>query len=412
MRLLFLTPQFPYPPHKGTTLRNFNLIARLAERHTIDLLSFHDTDLVPRPTPLDQLCHRIAVVPVPRRSSLRRAIDTLLSPWPDMGLRLWSPAFAQQLEAWLINGQYDAIEIEGIELARYGLQLAPTPTLHRRDEGGLGKKLIVFDDHNAEYLLQRRIAQMERSDRGWTPGAIYSTIQAWKLHRFERRIAQQADRVVAVSDADAAALRQLDPRLNVGVIPNGIDLRLYDRTAITPIDLPPHSLVFTGTLDFRPNVDAVLWFAQEVLPLIKTHVPDAHFVVVGQRPHARLNPLRVNPSIVITGAVEDTRPYIAGASVYVIPLRMGGGTRFKLLEALALQALCVSRTLGVEGFPVTHGQELRLADDPALFARAVVELIQQPEQNHALRPRGRSFVERYDWGYIVPKLEQILMLNA
>ena len=400
MRLLFLTPQFPYPPHKGTTLRNFNLIAGLAARHEIDLLSVHDSPEVPPGTPLDRLCRRIAVVTVPARSNARRAIDTLLSPWPDMGLRLWSPQFAAQLRAWLSETHYDAIQIEGIELARYGL------TLTQRT----GK--LIFDDHNAEYLLQARIAQTERVARGWTPGAIYSTLQAQKLRRFERRIARQADRVVAVSDADAAALRQLEPALRVHVVPNGIDTSLYDRAQVVPIDLPRHSLVFTGTMDFRPNVDAVLWFAREVLPLIKRDVPDAHFVIVGQRPHARLAELRGDPSIVITGGVADTRPYITGASVYVIPLRMGGGTRFKLLEALALHAPCVSTTLGAEGFEVMSGRELILADEAADFARATVELIRQPEQGRALGAVGQSFAETYDWRYIVPRLEEFIVRSS
>lgn len=404
MRLLFLTPQFPYPPHKGTTLRNYNLIAGLAERHTVDLLSFHTSAEVPSPTPLDRLCRRIAVMPVPQRSLQRRAFDTLTSPWPDMGLRLWSPDFARQLDMWLSDGQYDAIEIEGIELARYGLLLPRRKT----DQ----KSTIVFDDHNAEYLLQHRIAQTERSTRGWTPGAIYSSIQAWKLRRFERRIAQIADRVVAVSDADAEALRDLDRDLRIDVIPNGIDTRLYDRSQVMPLVLPPHALVFTGTMDFRPNVDAVLWFAQEVLPLITARVPDAKFVIVGQRPHARLDVLRAHPSITITGGVDDTRPYITGASVYVIPLRMGGGTRFKLLEALALQAPCVSTTLGVEGFPVTADRELMLADEATTFADAVVALMQHPERGQALGQVGRLFAEQYDWRHIVPQLENCLKHKA
>ncbi len=180
---------------------------------------------------------------------------------------------------------------------------------------------------------------------------------------------------------------------------------------VAPIDLPPHALVFTGTMDFRPNVDAVLWFAREVLPLIKRDVPDAHFVIVGQRPHARLAGLRSDPAIVITGGVEDTRPYITGASVYVIPLRMGGGTRFKLLEALALHAPCVSTTLGAEGFEVVSGRELVLADDAAAFARATVELIRQPEQGRAMGGVGRSFAEKYDWRYIVPNAGAIVTLS-
>ena len=396
MRLLFLTPQFPYPPHKGTTLRNYNVIAGLAQRHTIDLLSFADDPVTPQPTPLDQLCRRIATVKLPLRATSRRALDTLLSTWPDMGVRLWSPEFRQQLAAWLRHGAYDVIQVEGLELARYVLN----------SDKGQGR--IIFDDHNAEYLLQRRIAEAEIAACGWNAGAVYSSIQWRKLRRFERQVCQQADRVVCVSEADADAVRQLDAALQPHVIPNGVDTEFYRRENVTPLELPPHTLVFTGTMDFRPNVDAMLWFAHDVLPLVKRDVPDVHLYIVGQRPHARLEVLRADPVITITGAVEDTRPYTSAAQVYVVPLRMGGGTRLKLLEALALQTPIVSTTLGAEGFAVTNGQELLLVDDAAAFSRAIVELLADRDRAQALGAAGRSLaVQHYDWGRIVPKFEEV-----
>jgi sugar transferase (PEP-CTERM/EpsH1 system associated) len=396
MRLLFLTPQFPYPPHKGTSLRNYNLIAGLAQRHTIDLLSFADDSAAPPSTPLAELCRRIATVKQPTRATPRRLLDTLFSPWPDMGLRLWSPEFRQQLAAWLSDGAYDVIQVEGLELARYVLN-------SDKDQGG-----IVFDDHNAEYLLQKRIAQAEIAARGWNAGAVYSSIQWRKLRRFERQVCQRADRVVCVSEADAVAVQQLDPTLRPSIVPNGVDTEFYRREAITPLELPPHSLVFTGTMDFRPNVDAMLWFAHEVLPLVKRDVPDVHLYIVGQRPHARLDALRADPAITITGAVEDTRPYTSAADVYVVPLRMGGGTRLKLLEALALQTPIVSTTLGAEGFEITHDRELWLADDAAAFAKAIEELLIDRDHAHALGVAGRAFaVAHYDWQRIVPKFDEV-----
>jgi polysaccharide biosynthesis protein PslH len=405
MRLLFLTPQFPYPPHKGTTLRNYNLIAGLAQRHTIDLLSFHADATVPA-TPLDQLCRRIATIKQPARATSQRMLDTLLSPWPDMGLRLWSPEFGQQLAAWLGDGAYDVIQVEGLELARY--VLTPTPTFSRSNDRGGSRPAIVFDDHNAEYLLQQRIAQAEIAARGWNAGAVYSSIQWRKLRRFERQVCQQADRVVCVSQADAAAVQQLDPALRPAVVPNGVDTEFYRREAITPLELPRHSLVFTGTMDFRPNVEAMLWFAQEVLPLVKRNVPDVHLYIVGQRPHARLEVLRADPAITMTGAVDDTRPYTSAADVYVVPLRMGGGTRLKLLEALALQTPIVSTTLGAEGFEVMADRELLLADDVAAFAKAIEELLANRDRTLALGMAGRAFaVEHYDWRRIVPQLEAV-----
>jgi glycosyltransferase involved in cell wall biosynthesis len=152
----------------------------------------------------------------------------------------------------------------------------------------------------------------------------------------------------------------------------------------------------------------VLWFVQKVLPLVQTEIPEVHFIVVGQRPHRRLDVLRDDPSVTLTGWVEDTRPYITEAAVYVVPLRMGGGTRFKILEAMAMGKPVVSTRLGAEGFPVTHGRDLLLADTPTDFAAAVVSLLRSPEQQARLIRAGRAFVEQqYDWGVIVPKVEAV-----
>ncbi len=161
-------------------------------------------------------------------------------------------------------------------------------------------------------------------------------------------------------------------------------------------------------MDFRPNIDAVLWFTQQVWPLIIAQRPQTTFAIVGQRPHARLDSLRQQPNITITGFVEDVRPYIAGATVYVAPLRVGGGTRLKLMEAMAMSKAIVSTTVGAEGFPVVNGQELILADDPATFATAVLELLANPARRAALGQQGYEFAQsRYSWSGLVPQLEQV-----
>jgi len=396
VKLLFLTPQAPYPPHKGTTMRNYNLIAGLAERHTIDLLTFGDATITA--PPLSALCRRVRTLPAPARSMARRALTTLASPWPDMALRLWSPAFAGSLEEWLRDDEYEVIQVEGIEMARYGL-LARRPGLRAR---------LVFDDHNAEWLLQKRTYDAERQLNGWNLGAVYSLIQTWKLRRFERAACRAADRVVAVSDADAAAIHQLDPALLLTVVTNGVDTAHYTPGAVEPLYFDFTALVFTGTMDFRPNVDAVLWFAERVLPRVRVAMPEARLVVVGQRPHARLDALRGRGDVLITGAVADVRPYIAGASVYVAPLRMGGGTRLKVLEAMAMGVPIVSTSMGVDGFEVQNGREVVIADEPDRFAAEVVKLAGDSRQRQALHDHGRRFVEAsYDWRVIVPRLEQV-----
>jgi polysaccharide biosynthesis protein PslH len=167
--------------------------------------------------------------------------------------------------------------------------------------------------------------------------------------------------------------------------------------------------VFSGTLDFRPNVDALTWFAREVLPRVQARRPDAHLVVVGKRPAPALRQLARGGAVTIVGEVPDTRPYIAGAVVYIVPMRIGGGVRLKLLEALALEAPVVSTGMGAEGVAgLCGGEHCLLADDPAAFAEAVLRLLADRALGRRLGAAGRALVqERYDWSTIVPGLEAI-----
>jgi glycosyltransferase involved in cell wall biosynthesis len=161
-------------------------------------------------------------------------------------------------------------------------------------------------------------------------------------------------------------------------------------------------------MDFRPNVDAVLWFAQEVLPLIRQESPETRFWAVGKNPHARLAALSEDPGVRVTGWVDDQRPYITAAAVYVIPLRIGGGTRLKVLEAMAMSKATVSTTLGCEGFEVVPGRELVIADTPAEFASSVLALLRDPERRQQLGHAAHQFAAAsYDWSMIVPRLERV-----
>lgn len=404
LKVLFLTPQLPYPPHQGTSIRNFHLLAHLARRHHVSLCSFvgeqqSETDLGPLP----DLCQTVEMEPQPERTLLQRAWTTLTSPLPDMALRLASSAFHRCLAAWLAREEFDVVEVEGIEMARYLHQVARTR--------GEGLPALVFDDHNAEYLLQQRaFATDRRHVRRWL-GAAYSLIQWQKLRRYEALTCRRADRVVAVSEADAQALVRLVPGLQPVVVPNGVDTEAY-RAFITPSDFPPlhqPALVFTGKMDFRPNVDGVLWFWSEVWPRIRAEAPGAHFYVVGQRPHARLAPLAEDPSVTVTGFVPDVRPYIAQATVYVIPLRIGGGTRLKVLEAMAMGKAIVSTSLGCEGFPLRSGTHLLVGDTPRAFADAVLALLQDAPRRRTLGAAAQNLAAtQYDWAAIVPRLEEVL----
>ena len=415
MRILFLTPQLPYPPHQGTTIRNYNLIANLAPCHEIHLLSFvHSRDEVDRATPLHQHCRSIEAVLAPCRSPLKRFLSLFLSPLPDMALRLPSAEFRAKLAAALRREPFDVVQIEGIEMAQPWMDWR-LETKDWRLDCGSGPPMSnsqypvsIFDDHNAEYVLQQRAFETDaRQPRRWV-GAIYSLIQWKKLSRYEALVCRLADQVVAVSEADKAALQRLVPGLEVTVVPNGVDVGYYTSADIQPLPLAPRSLIFTGKMDFRPNVDAVLWFCQEVLPLVRRRMPDVRFYIVGQSPHRRVLRLADDPAVTVTGYVDDVRPYIAGACVYVIPLRIGGGTRLKVLEAMALGKPIVSTSLGCEGFEgLVPGRELCLAETPEEFAQRVIELLSDASRRENLGQAARRFVEeQYDWRLIVPKLER------
>jgi sugar transferase (PEP-CTERM/EpsH1 system associated) len=398
VKILFLTPQLPYPPQKGTALRNWGLIDGLASRHELSLLSFRapgqDDEL---PSPLLDACERVATVPQPERTVRDRLWDLLTTRHPDMALRLKSEIYGRRLAEWLAQETFDVVQVEGIELAPY-LDVV---------EAAAQVPVVVFDDHNCEYVLQRRVFFTDLAAPARWPGAAYSCVQWLRLRRYEAQICQRADRVLTVSDADAEALKRLVPGLDPGVVPNGIDTRRYHPEAIET-QSEENSLVFTGTMDFRPNVDAMLWFVKEALPLIQAEIPDVHIDVVGQRPHPRLDPLRENPNVRLTGFVEDVRPYIGNAELYVAPLRMGGGTRLKLLEAMAMGKAVVATRLGAEGYPVTDGRELVLADTASDFAEGVISLLRSPKRRAALGRTARAFVEqRYDWRAIVPLVETV-----
>ena len=402
-KILLLTPQFPYPPHQGTTLRNYNLIAGLARRHKVHLISFGDPTKS-QGTPVDDLCHSVQVFPAPQHTMDQRLKGLAFSRLPDMAQRLPSAAFQAALAKTLERLDPDVVEVEGIELAQYLFQVADI-------RGDRKRPLLVYDDHNAEYVLQQRAFETDvRQPRRWI-AAAYSYVQWRRLRTYERRACLTADRVVAVSDTDARALRKLIPSLEIAVVPNGVDMDYYT-APVPPLETEEGpgalDLVFTAKMDFRPNVDAVLWFAQSVLPLIRRESPETRFWAVGKSPHARLAPLAQDPGVVLTGWVEDVRPYIAGASLYVIPLRIGGGTRLKVLEAMGMGKAIVSTALGCEGFDLVPGQELVVADEPAEFAAAVLDLLRNAERRERLGRAARRFAgSRYDWRMIVPRLEKV-----
>ena len=400
MRLLFLTPQLPFPPQQGTALRNWGLISRLAGNHEVWLLSFDERGAnQPVPAEVRRACKEVQTVPVPARTTTDRLRTLAASPLPDMAWRLWSPAFQRAFNLWLRDHHFDIVQVEGIELARYLIE-AQQASIPRNAQ-------FVFDDHNCEYVLQKRTHEADLK-RGRMHGAAYSYIQWQRLHGFERGAIKAADATLAVSPQDAALLRQLAPDKTVEVIYNGIDVAGYSAFAAPAPQAKKNTVVFTGKMDFRPNIEAMLWFAREAWPAIKQAIPAAQLRIVGQKPSPRLDVLRNDPDITITGQVDDVRPHIAEADVYIAPLLAGGGTRFKLLEAMAMRKAIVTTALGCEGFDVQPGREMMIADSGNDFAGAVIELLRSEGRRRQLGERAFTFVSAtYDWKAIVPNLEQV-----
>lgn len=403
-RILLLTPQLPFPPEQGTSLRNYNILLGLQERYRVTLLSFiHNS---PSGEALDRLSAYadVVTVPVSNRSMGTRLWRMIADRRPDMAHRLQNVQFESTLAKTLRQGSeaikgsnsgFEVVQVEGIELA-FAIEIirANSP-----------RSKIIFDDHNAEYELQRRNYLADRLNVSRLPAAIYSRVQAGRLRAYEQQVCDLSDHVVAVSEEDRRLLQKLGLKKPVTVIPNSIDVQDYETSELDSVKF---DLVFVGKMDYRPNVDAVLWFANNVWPIIQLKRPETTWAIVGKNPHARLGPLKEQTGITVTGRVERVQPYLQGSKVCLMPFRVGSGTRLKLIEAMASRRAIVSTTVGAEGFELQSGNELILADLPGDFASSVLALLDNGEYRRQLGEAARKFAEQYDWRQVAPRFYQII----
>jgi polysaccharide biosynthesis protein PslH len=358
-RLLFLLPTPAEPADAGAKIRNRGFIELLRESHEVDTLA------------LD------SVVSQPRRSAARRARDLVGSRLPDMALRLWSPEFMARVARSAGTNAYDAVQAEGIEMGRY-LSVAPP---ERR----------IYDAHNAEFLLQRRLSE---SDRASFAERVYSRIQWRRLERFEQRVVQTSRMTLATSDHDGNQLRALaGPCVDIRVVPNAIDAHAYPFQSRPAGEVP--NLLFIGKLDFRPNADAVRWFLDHVM----SAMPNTRLFVVGAAPPKWLVQAgQRSDRVAVTGYVADDRPYVARASALVMPLRSGGGSRLKALIAMASGVPIVSTRVGMEGLEAEPGVHFLCADTASEWLTCLRRLRAEPGLAQSLAQQGRALVERcYDW---------------
>lgn len=387
-RILFLTLALPYPPTGGSATRNYQLLRHLAARHEVHLLTLSgDAEGEESLRHLRTLCAGVTMVRRDHGDLIRkrlRQIASLPSQTPfavaTAGTRSLRTAFRDLLS----NFKPSLIHVEGSPLAHL-----PFPS----------RIPLVLDEHNIDYELAARMAEAERSPIR----KVFHLAEAWKLRRAETSAWLGCDGVSFTSERELNLASRIAPCTPMMAIPNGVDLEYF---APQPAERDPDAIVFTGMQSYRPNSDAVLFFHSRVMPRLLADRPRAHLYVVGQQPPAEVTRLS-GPNLTVTGKVHDVRPYLARASVVVAPLRMGGGTRLKILEALAMGKAVVSTTIGCEGLALRHGEHLLVADEPAEFAAHVARLCAEPDLAMELGARGRAVaIERYGWSGIAAALDR------
>jgi glycosyltransferase involved in cell wall biosynthesis len=262
-----------------------------------------------------------------------------------------------------------------------------------------GRIPLLLFQHNVEHMIWKRLSDVERVL--WRRALL--EVEWKKMRRYEARACEEADLTLAVSDADRELLETCAPPATIRTIPTGVDIEYFHPAGC---EETPASLVFTGAMDWYPNEDAMLHFIEAILPAIRRSIPEVSLSVVGRNPSERLRSVAARAGVHVTGTVEDVRPHVARAAVCIVPLRVGGGSRLKIFEALAMGKAVVSTTIGAEGLPVVPGQHLLLAGDAENFAQTVTSLLRDPERRQHLACAGRRLVEeRYSWARVTDAFE-------
>jgi len=399
MRILWVKAGGLVPPDTGGKIRSYHILRELAKRHSVTFFSFyaeHPGDIHQQ---LTQFFERVICIPlripIPRsRGEIFHFARYMFSPMPYSVAKHSQPKVVAALSNLLEADSYDVIICDFVVAAGVIPWASSCPK-------------ILFT-HNVEAQIWRRHFELASSPI-WKGLAWH---QYRKMLRYELLCLQNARHVLTVSENDKDVFARSIQRNRITVIPTGVDTE-YFRPVGVDVGQPPE-LVFTGSMDWLPNVDAILYFARDILPLIRREIPHVTITVAGRLPSSRVLALaHADTHIRVTGGVDDIRPYIAKASVYVVPLRIGGGTRLKIFEAMAMGKATVSTTIGAEGLPVTDGKEILIADSPESFARAVVSLLRQPELRRQLGSSARQLVEQnYGWSAVSDLFDAVLLRVA
>ncbi len=383
MKVLILSGRLLYPANTGARIRSSRLFERLAQIHDVTIACFKTAS-----EGADQLqlmracCSRLETIDWTEHPKFSPGFwgelaRNLFSPYPYTVDKYVDARMRRRLTDLLATGEYDVLVCDFVQPTRNALDLPFRPK-------------ILFQ-HNVEAILRERHYRQTRN----VLARAYLYWEWIRLRRFEGHAARQFDHCVMVSPQDCRTMEDLYGVTHTSAIPTGVDVEYFRPREL---EAEGHHVVFTGSMDWLPNVDAIQFFVKDVLPLIRREL-DVTFWIVGRDPSRAIRRLgEANPRVKVTGTVEDVRPYIDRASVYVVPLRIGGGTRIKIFEAMAMGKPVVSTRVGAEGLPVTHGTDIILADDPASIARETIALLRDASARQRIGHAARRLVvENYTW---------------
>jgi len=394
MKILWVKAGGLVPPDTGGKIRSYNILRQLARHHSVTFFSFysaHDHDIH---ADLNNVLDRVVCLPLnlPAPKSLTEMKDYILrlfSREPYNISKFCRPEVRRELLRVLQQQTHDLILCDFVIAAGVVPWDWPCPK--------------VLFTHNVEAAIWRRHYEVARNP-------LWKALSWWEWRRMqaaERTYLQLADHVLAVSENDRNYFARFLNAEKLTVIPTGVDVEYFQPTATEDV---PDSIVFTGSMDWLPNEDAMFYFIEEILPLIRRQIPGASLCVVGRKPSSRLQALCQNyKNLQFSGWVEDVRPFLARGAVCIVPLRVGGGTRLKIFEAMSMGKAVVSTSIGAEGLPVRDGEHLLLADDPASFAQMVVNLHREPERRRQIGIAARKLVkENCSWTQVAKGFSDVL----
>jgi len=403
--ILFLTQVLPYPLDSGAKIRAYYVLRHLVSQHEVTLVSFVRADDRPEHTAhLERFCRAVYTVPM-QRSRLRDARALLVALFSGQSIVIVRDEIGEMRATLrrLVEGKtFDIVHADQTSMAQYALYArSRTPDPERRQTTRL-----VLDAHNALYRIPERMSAHERNPLK----RLAFRREARALARYEAQVYQRFDHVVFVADEDRQVLQERMQRsvedARFTTIPICVDPEekpLLERTQHL------RAITHLGTMFWPPNVEGVLWFAQEVFPQVLAQVPEAQFVIVGKNPPQQVRDLSFQTrNIHVTGYVPHPVPYLAETAVFIVPLHAAGGMRVKILDAWCWGVPIISTSIGAEGIAVRDGENILIADTPNTFAQAVVRVLQEPMLGERLRENGRRWVqERYNWRRVYARWDEV-----